>query len=330
MESYSTSKQVFLINNVKFYKQLTCTVVFNKNLISVFNTLKDLPKTNLINNKYQEGFASETIFTKHSHSWEQGAEFSFLWKNTIKPYFRTHECKLFKDHAKITFHVYKSIPSTIEHGFSYTLYPDHTGLFTTIVVEFFIKNDLIMQPEGLEKLKSENFYLFKNIEKYMTDEENENQFIQRECVYINSDLENIIKIISNLKILRKFVPILCDSVKIEGEIKTGTVITLKWKKKPKSKVKLRVTEIKLSHYSFSIFYDCIDAKPKVPNQKIVWSCTKKEGEFCLVEFSHFYKESLNKELLASISQMKKKILKNLREQIEMDDLLSNLSDNIIG
>jgi hypothetical protein len=326
MESSLYSNNILLINNEKFLKNVVCSIVFNRNLTSFFDILKDLTKVNQINNKYDEGFASETIFTKHSQTWEEGAEFSFLLKNSIKISMRTIECKLFKDYAKITIHSYESIPPTIEHGFGYTLYPDNTGQNTTVIMEFFKKGDIEMTTQSIEKLKLHNILILKNIDKYMTQKEKENQLIQRECVYIKSDLENIIKIISNLKTLRKFVPILCDSVKIVGEIKIGTEITLKWKKKPKSTVKLCVTDIQINQDSFSIFYDCVDAKPKVPSQNILWSCTKKEGNFCLVEFSHIYKELLSKELLESISKLKKKILKNLREQIEMDELLFNLSD----
>jgi hypothetical protein len=299
--------------------------IYKQNYNRVLHCLRDIRKTNEICNTLDSNYASELIFSKGNETWQVGAEFSFVWKKLIKMFFRTVEYTETSDFSKVRWIVYKTEPHTLEYYLTYFLYQDITGNYNTMVMEWEYYVEFNVSQSDQDTKKRENISIYSAIDKYLSQEENKT--LQEECIYIESDLNIIWKIISNFKIFQRLVPIICKSVVYSGDIISGTKVTMFFDCKNKAYVVMNIKSIIVRESLCRLTYECFEGNPPVPKQEIVWTVEEKEGGFCLVSFRHYYEEVLKQDSLIQTSKLKKKILQTLKLIVERD-YEENTSDNI--
>jgi hypothetical protein len=305
--------------------------VYKHDFKLVLNTMRDLEKQSHICNLLAHDFVSEVVFTKFEKTWEIGAEFNFLWKGVIKLYYRTLEYYEGSEYAKIKWIVYKTEPVTLDFYMSFTLFKDFTGLFTTVLLSSASLQEYEQTEDDLKRIKLERYVILKNIDRFLEGEGDQKR--QKETIYIEADINILWKIISNMKLFQKLVPIICDSVIFDEqneEIREGTELTLYWNtENGKSSVIFVVKKIIAGDNFCSLVYECKEGNTPVPKQEIVWSIEKKEGDFCFVEFSHHYQEDIKKESLQQTSILKKRLLEGLKKQLEANRESINFLYNIL-
>jgi hypothetical protein len=299
--------------------------VFKQNYNRVWNCLRDVKKTNKICNLISEGYASEVTMSKEKETWELGAEFSLVWKRMIRMYFRTVDFIETPDYSRIRWKVYKTDPPTLDFYLTYCLYQDITGNFSTMVMEWQYLIDFDKTETEVTEKKMENIRIYTAIDKYLTQEENER--LQEECIYIESDMLILWKIISNFKIFQRLVPIICMSVSYSGDVAPGTKVTMYFDCKNKAYVHMTIKSIIVRDNLCRLTYECSEGNPSVPKQEIVWTVEEKEGGFCLVSFRHYYEEVLKKESIQQTSKLKKRILQTLKVTLEREFEIESTGEN---
>lgn len=292
--------------------------VFKHDFKEVLYLVRDIIKSTEIINESNLGDMSDFIITKGENTWEKGNEFSFLLKSGIRFFKKVLDYEETENYAKIVWFIYKTEPATFDFYLSAYFNRDYTGKYTTFVFKLEYNRPMV---DG-EKINASRFQTFSLLDEYLTNKNTLKE--QNEIIYIDTSLEKAWSVISNLSLLAKMVPLICDEISCnEQDICEGTEFNMSWKQQTGTEkvnfVKLKVKRIHITSNSSQIEYDIIESVPIVPKQIVIWQVEKAEGQFVRIKFSHKYSENVQNDSIKMISEMKKKILKELKIKLEVKE-----------
>lgn len=295
--------------------QFTFSYTFKHDLKSTWSVLKDFSKTNRMSDQAIEGWTSQPVFTKCTHSYELGAEFCYYHRKFIKLFVKNTEIMESDNFARVKFEVSSNTQFFPSYDFIYNLYSDPTGSSCTLILEKIFKSDFKMPVREQELYELELFTICTHIEKCI--EEEKVLKTQSEEIQISKDFEFVWQSIMKFKEFQKLVPLICDEVEYDGDCLTEhKKVAFKWNSKRQSVVYLNVNQVSKNSDFGVLLFESYDSSPPVPQQKIEWRIEKQDDFNCLLKLTHIYNEIITQESLSYSSQMKRKILQDLKMQIE--------------
>jgi len=287
---------------------------FKEKFETVWSTMKNISKTNIIASSLIKGLAGELTFVKGKNSYEVDAEFYFSYKVSSVFNMKTLAVEKQKDSAFIKWEC-KIKPDEDFYEYSYNLKSLNGGLSCDIELIINYKSERVWKEGELEAMRKENLYLFTYIESCIIQQKIIK--IQEENIKISADFNKICDFILDFKSFHKHIPDCCDVIDYKGEIlDVGSKVSLEWKIKQKMKVFLIVTKNERKEDYFSLVFESIGSTVPVPNQLVEWRVTKSSDCEYLVKFFHVYKDKVNKEALDAISKCKKGILYKFKMKME--------------
>jgi hypothetical protein len=290
--------------------------IFRDDLKNVFEILKDARITNdIVNRKIDKDTFSDIYFTKGSTSYEIGAKWSFIYRKQLKIYVTLVECTYNKDSAHLAWYCYKTEPLDIPYKYTYDLIrntEDNTTL-VKVATKFIYENIQISDKEKQQML-DDRVYAYKVIEKCVHTMAK--MKTQVESISIKADFEKISELLLNLKLLQKTVPSICDKVDYEGDkISENMDVKFLWVEKVSMTVDIKIKSISQKPYWTTLVYECSDGSQSVPSQVVEWQAIKMEDR-CFLNFTHTFKDGVNRKTLELISKDKKKILLKLKKAMD--------------
>jgi hypothetical protein len=277
-----------------------------------------------INNRVVKDFTTDFRQLKLSTTWEEGSEFSVIFKKVVTLIFKTIEHSETDNNFKIKWLI-KTEPPTPEYYLTYNLYADFTGNFTTFVMEWnYLKHFSFNLNQETKEVLEERTKIYKNYDDFLTNEDKEKT--HKQLIFIKSELKTIWSFIKNLKQMREKIPLLGDSVEYVCDLKKGSEVIFKWNTKEQTSQAFAVVKSITETDSYcELVLFCNKGIPAVPRQYIKWRIEKCEEELCQVSFEHIYKDFVKESSLSINSKIKTKILESLKSTIELDNMLKDLN-----
>lgn len=304
-------------------RTIVSTHYFNSSIKQVWDMLKDINKTNAIANYIFP--ASPVKFIKGNHTYELGSEFSFIFKNSLTFYFTCTEIMESESYNKITWRVFKTEPETILYDISYNL---HIKSENECVLIMFMKceyNDNIDLGDQVVTLQ-ERHLIYEELDHAVSAQNNSK--IQIESIIVKSPVLKIFNFITNLKKFQKNIPIICDKVECQDEIKEKSQFYFKWYKRVQLEVELFVKKLYANDESSIFIYESMNKNPAIPSQEVIWKVYKINESNSLVVFKHRFEEDIKKKLLENIAKNKRKILQNIKSYFEEKEIITSGINNI--
>lgn len=295
--------------------------VFKHDFKEVLYLVRDWVKSSEIIEKSMTYDMSDFIITKGNNTWEKGSEFSFHWKKSVRFHKKVLDYEEKENYARIVWFVYKMESSFFDFYLYAHFNRDYTGKYTTVS----LKRENMQFVSDEEKLNMDRFKAFSIIDENLKNQKNLKE--QIEVIFIDNNLEKAWSYISDLRKLTQLVPSICDDITCDGsEIIEGSELNLSWKQQNVDEklqfVKLKVNKIITNNMFCQIEYETIESNPTVPKQQIIWRVEKADGDFLKIKFIHKYSENIDN--IKSISVMKKKILKDLKQKLESNSFNVNI------
>ncbi len=292
-------------------KRHTFTYIFRHEMMKVLHLVRDWQLTQEIMKKANMHFEKlEMIIGKTT--WEIGSEF-FVETKAQKCFFRTIDYIEDQQNSKIQWFVFKTEPVNVEYMFTCNFFRDVTNTYTTVILTWEYMTDL---PAGFDTCNNqERQAIFALFDEFLNKETKLKK--HKVSMEIKTSFENAKKVLYDLKLLQKKVPILCSEVKYEGLIEKGKeVVFLTQQDDVKAMAVLKVKSIKDDGKKFRILYEMLKSDPPVPRQEIEWKLIC-EGEFsCKIKLNHYYYGFVKEEVLKTSKANKKKVLSYLKFYLE--------------
>lgn len=282
---------------------------------TTMDLIRDYTKLSTAINDTFKDYTTEITILKGNTTWEIGSEFTLLYKKCFILYLRVIEYEETENLTRIKRYIYKTIPPTSDYYQTTQIIGDCTGEFSTYCIKWDYANEIWQTKAEQKLLDDERYEVFFAVDKFLSQNKNKKEQIEK--VYFLADLEVIWNLISNLSLVQKISPSICDSVEIVSENEIKLIWNKRLRNGQQCYVLLKVININNNNKFKQIEYECVLSNPIVPKQTIIWRVEKTDCDFCILTFSHIYLEKLDLEIINSLSVHKKQILKTLKQYLEV-------------
>lgn len=295
------NQQAFKTSVVQHYKHDF------KKIYDFAKDIKNLPEL-------WKGVASDLTIVKGSSSCEINTEFTYIYRGTAKCHLKIVAYEETDTYATASWA--SQIDSDENLPYMYTFYCYRVTLDNTCVLVAEITSKKKMSEEATLTMKRDIKFYMENLDRYVKSQAV--KIVQYESIVIALDAKIVWSVVSNMKLLSKLVPLVCDSVEYPGDnLVIGSSVTLKWDtENSHMQVKFKVGSLLEENGNYTLSLNFVEAEPKVPPQTIEWKMVNIGNNSCYVTFVHQFEEQLKIELINSISSGKKQILKNLKKILE--------------
>jgi len=299
--------------NFIFPNKISITYSFNDSINRVWKVLKDFERCS----PEFSDLRSSCEFIVGKNTYELNNEFKISWNDNSTLLFKCVKISDEEYMKKIFWRV---------HAPEYNIYYKHSYILHSNTIE---KNCILIwdityeEPEKLPFTKETLIFFHKifldSCKKYENlIKKSLDDLIQIESVIINKDRGSIWKLITNWKDFTKVVPKVADTVHYEGNtLEINTVITLKFIARA-VECKLKVVSVSNNpeDEKWEYILECIDGKPKVPKQNLIFSFLEISDHMTFLSFKHEFLQSVKFDMVESISDDKKIILSELKNFFE--------------
>jgi hypothetical protein len=284
--------------------------IYKHSIERVWEAIKDISK-----HPYFNKGLSNVSFIDGKNSYDIGNVFSckFIF---IDFFFRVETVFSNDDFKQLIWYCIDSTPNHVGYHIIITLHKvsddDNTLLFLELIFE---KEPLltIEQKQNTDAVRKE---MLKNLDVYL--DKDVSGLFQYESIIINSSISKVWQSVTNWELLKKLVPFIADEIEYKGSHSNiNTELILKWTKK-NAICNLKVTEINNNENdnTWCNTMNCYNGSPKPPLQNIKFCLFKLEQDSVFLEFQHNFFEPIKYDVLKTISVDKRRILLELRNNLE--------------
>ena len=218
-------------------------------------------------------------------------------------------------YKKIVFNGKQIKPLQFDYTMIYTLYWSTVQNATIFILDFICKLDI---PEVLVEIQSHYLgVLLNKFDVYL--KKNPENLFQEESVVINSNIENVWKVVTDWNLFNKCLTNMIWKCVYEGDpLEVDTILHVYLSNK-NSEYHMKVIKVEILEYKRTYKLHFYAGVPKSPKQDLIFTFIKLDDDQCLLQFRHEYKQYINMKQISKNKKEKSFILKQLKESIEKKD-----------